>query len=135
MTRLASLRTFMRYAGVGVANTAVDFAVFALLLELGVAAGFANAFGFMAGAINSYVCNTLFTFRDAETVDASGQMRRLVAFAAVTLIGLAVSAIVFAVFHALVADYLAKLAATLAVLSVGYLLNRTLVFAPRRASC
>lgn len=135
MTRRITLGTFMRYAGVGVANTAVDFAVFAILLETGLAAGLANAAGFLAGAANSYICNALFTFRDAEAATGSRQMRRIIAFAAVTLFSLAVSAIVFAACKTFAADYLAKLAATLAVLSVGFLLNRTLVFAPPRASC
>lgn len=133
MERLVRLRTFASYAGVGIANTAIDFAVFAACLELGAAAGLANMAGFLAGAINSYACNTLFTFRDARVCSSAAHMRRMLAFAAVTAFGLAVSAAAFAATSALAPDYIAKMVATLAVLGSGYLLNRTLVFAPRGA--
>ena len=59
------MRRVALYALVGIANTAVDFLVYLALtrmLDIGPMA--ANAAGFMAGALHSYVANGKLTFRD-----------------------------------------------------------------------
>jgi len=54
----------VRFGLVGGANTVITLAVFAGLSALGVTAGVAAALAFGAGAINSFLCNRGWTFRD-----------------------------------------------------------------------
>jgi putative flippase GtrA len=53
-----------RFCVVGVANSAVTFAVFTMLCALGCPAPPASAVGFGAGAVNSFVLNSRWTFSD-----------------------------------------------------------------------
>jgi putative flippase GtrA len=53
---------FIRFALVGVSNTALTLIVFAALSRLGVAAPTASGLAFAAGAVNGYLLNRTWTF-------------------------------------------------------------------------
>ena len=53
---------FLRFGAVGVVNTALTVATFALLTRSGVAPGAASALGFALGAANGYLLNRSWTF-------------------------------------------------------------------------
>lgn len=62
----AGIRQFVIFAMVGVANTAVHYCVFLLLLHaFSVPALIASGIGYCAGVANSYVLNKTFTFRQS----------------------------------------------------------------------
>jgi len=63
----AELRTLVRFALVGVTNTALTLVTFALLVLLGTPAPAASALAFAAGAVNGYRLNRTWTFRATET--------------------------------------------------------------------
>lgn len=57
-------KSFSKFAAVGVLNTLIDFTVFAVLLYgFGVYFVFAHIFGFLAANINSFVLNSVWTFK------------------------------------------------------------------------
>jgi putative flippase GtrA len=59
----ALLAQFLRFALVGVSNTLLTLAVYALLVKgIGVWYLLASAIGFAAGAVNGYLLNRRFTF-------------------------------------------------------------------------
>jgi len=60
-----SLLQFIMFAGIGVLNTAVDVAVYWLLLQLSVPYLLANIAAYSAGMLNSYIWNSAVTFRSA----------------------------------------------------------------------
>ena len=76
----------VRYATVGVANTLLTFVTFAVLTHAGVAASFASALAFAAGAINGYALNRSWTFQ------ARGGPGTLARYIAVQALGAACSA-------------------------------------------
>jgi putative flippase GtrA len=59
----AELRRLVRFGLVGVSNTLLTVAVFALLTRSGVGAAVASALAFAAGAANGYRLNRRWTFR------------------------------------------------------------------------
>jgi putative flippase GtrA len=86
MARLAPAILLMsRFGLVGVANTAIGYAVIAILdLGLKIAPPIANAAGYVVGFGISYLLNRRFVFRSAEKASATGPryvLAALVAFA------------------------------------------------------
>ena len=72
-----------KFGVVGVINTAVDYIVFAILVQLfAVHVVPANIAGYGAGIVNSFVLNARFTFRDRA---GDGEAHRLCARHAVLL--------------------------------------------------
>lgn len=57
---------FLSFGIIGVLNTAVDIAVYWLLLQLSVAYVLANIAAYAAGMLNSYVWNRTITFRTKQ---------------------------------------------------------------------
>ncbi len=79
-----------KFAVVGAANTAVDFALFWLLISaVGWRPVLANSFSYSAGLANSYVLNKIWTFRDASRSRKTAH--QFVRFAGFNLIGLGIS--------------------------------------------
>ena len=76
---------WLRFAAVGVVNTAVSTAVFALLVDAGAHYVPASAIAFTLGALNSYVLNRRWTFRSHAS-----RMPELGRFACVQAAGLVV---------------------------------------------
>jgi putative flippase GtrA len=57
---------FVRFSIVGVSNTVLTLATFALLSAVGLGSGVASALAFGVGAANGYVLNRSWTFRSAR---------------------------------------------------------------------
>ena len=77
------LRRVLGFGLVGVSNTVVSYVVFVLLTRLGLHYFAANACGFVAGAINSYLWNSRLVFKTA----GEGQRQGMLTFARSTVAG------------------------------------------------
>jgi putative flippase GtrA len=117
----------LRFGLVGVANTAVDFGVFLLLLRLGLWPAPAAAAGFACGTLNSYLLNRNWTFRDAPRRPGWSQF---LAFVATSLLGLALSVAIVAALAPAVGAVPAKLVAIGMGFGFNYVCSRMLVFRP-----
>jgi putative flippase GtrA len=117
---------FLRYAGAGVAGTAMQYAVLIVLVQLaGLGAVAASTLGAVAGALVNYRLNHQLTFASDKT-----HGHALPRFALVAVAGIALNAIVLAAMLAFVTPHylVAQVAATGAVLVAGFLANRTWTF-------
>lgn len=117
-----------RYLIVGVSNTAITFAVYALSIRAGVPAVAASVIAFGAGAVNGFRLNRGWTFRSARGgPDAAAR------YVVVLLIGLGLNAIgvALAVGLADVPRAAGELAALPPVTATTFVLARTWVFSPR----
>ncbi len=116
-----------RFAVVGVINTGIDLAVFAVLhFEAGVGLMPAHVAGFLVAATNSYLLNKLWTFRDTSRGRVA--VRRGIGFLAVAAGGLAVSSAIVWVCHWVVPALLAKLAGIVGSFAWNYWASSRLVF-------
>ena len=85
-------RRFLKFAAVGVVNTAVTFAVFNLLAtRLGAPAAAANLAGWTAGFVNSFLLNRAWTFADRRGLQTG---RVLARFALTNVLAFGVSELV-----------------------------------------
>ena len=75
-------KKFLRFSLVGISNTAIDWFVFFILINVfpffGAREVLAKAFSFLVAVVNSFVLNSLWTFRDEV---AKGQEDGVVFFA------------------------------------------------------
>jgi len=96
-SRKALIAEFLRYAVVGGIAFVVDFAVFAAFRELlfqgngTVAITVSTAAGFLAGLAVNYVLSMLMVFRTEKQQQQGKNVRAVLIFAAVGLIGLALT--------------------------------------------
>ncbi|MEB3103137.1 GtrA family protein [Ferviditalea candida] len=124
------LARFVKFNAVGLINTGVDFAVFALLNAAGLNVYFAQAVSYSAGIANSFLLNRVWTFQYREKPGWGEALR----FLSVNLTSFAVSTAALYALHALLGVH--ALAAKLVTLTVSVLLNyfgyKHLVFAPER---
>lgn len=122
-------RRIARFASVGIVNTALDFGVLFILVNLGVARIPANVISTTVAFIFSFTANRRYTFR------SSGDMRRqLILFTIVTLFGLwGLQSVVLWVGGQLVgtetlALFATKIVATIVTLIWNYLMYARVVF-------
>ena len=120
-----ALRQFLRFALVGVANTAAHFAVLVMLVE---GAGWrplpGNAAAFILASALSFQINARFTF------ESSAHWQRYLKFLAVSVVGLGVNSAAMQAGQSMGLHYL--MGASIGVVAsvvLGFVLNRTLVFA------
>ncbi|MEA2775474.1 MAG: hypothetical protein QOF90_880 [Acetobacteraceae bacterium] len=118
----------IRFGLVGVANTAVDFGVFLLLIKLGGAPVPGAAIGFACGTVNSYVLNRRWTFHDAPKRDVQAQ---LIGFVATSLLGLALTVALVRALEPSAGAISSKLISIVVGFAFNYSCSRMLVF--RRA--
>ena len=116
---------FVRYSGVGAIGTAVHYGILLACVELGqVDAPLAAALGAAFGAAVNYWLNYHFTF-----VSRRRHRETLARFVAVAALGVGLNWLIVRALTGLGAHYLlAQVAATAAVLALGYLLNRRWTF-------
>ncbi|NBC33721.1 MAG: GtrA family protein [Alphaproteobacteria bacterium] len=131
--RLAHLgraaRRPLRFATVGVLNTAIDMSLFALLhLGAGVGLLAANTLSYSAGVTNSFFCNKYWTFR--ETQRHGRLSRQLPLFVGLNLIGLGLSNATIWALAPLMPAMAAKLAAVGATFVWNYWSSRRFVYTP-----
>ncbi|WP_162160699.1 GtrA family protein [Paenibacillus gorillae] len=74
--RRKTFKQFILFNMVGVINTAVDFAVYSLLIWAGLHYITGQILSYAAGMGNSYLMNTLITFRGASAEDGGGAQDR-----------------------------------------------------------
>jgi putative flippase GtrA len=116
-----------RFAAVGVLNTAIDLATFALLYHAaGLALMPAHVAAFSLAVANSYVLNKLWTFRDASR-GRQAALRGL-GFLAVALGGLGVSSAIVWTAHFWMPAMAAKLAGVVGSFAWNYWASSRLVF-------
>lgn len=119
---------FVKFNIVGVLNTAVGFGVYFLLTELaGMNFVLAQTISYAAGIVNSYVWNTLWTFKKEQRRSA----REMMLFVAVNLVSYAVSVGVLALFKDVLHvpyELVNKAAASLSSAVVNFAGNKLFVF-------
>jgi putative flippase GtrA len=119
----------IRYLLVGVANTAITLAIYALLVAAGAPPVVASVFAFAAGAVNGYRLNRTWTFRSARR-----GARAAARYLAVVVLGLGLNAlgVALAVHGAELPKLAGEIAALPPVTATTFLLARAWVFAPER---
>lgn len=123
----------IRYVAVGLANTAIDFAVLFLLVHLGVDKLVANYISTSIALVFSFFVNRSFTFKSTS----ANKRRQFILFVVITLFGLwvlqpvvitLVSQVISSLFNSGVVLFIAKVIATVASLVWNYLFYSRLVF-------
>jgi putative flippase GtrA len=118
-------KSFLRFCGVGLVNTLIDFGLFMLLYYFsGWPLFLAHGASFSAATANSYVLNRKWTFGDA----AGLHRRQFPKFVAVACGGLVLSTAVIYLLKGFVAVWLAKIFAIGAGVMWNYCGTRFLVF-------
>lgn len=108
---------FTRFAAVGVLNTVIDFGVFYALTQAGIWPLAANVISFSAAVINSYILNKYWTFGH-KTKPGAKEFRN---FAAVTVIGLALSSLTIYALAEAIGVYIAKAASIIITMMWNYI--------------
>jgi len=93
LTQRPVILQLLRFAAIGVLNTAIDFIVLnviskALGINAGLGLGTINIFGFLAAVIQSYYWNRSWTFDPSQTADAIKNFFRLVVVGGLGFLGL-----------------------------------------------
>ncbi|MCQ6275262.1 GtrA family protein [Bacillus sp. V3B] len=86
---------FTRFCTVGVGNTLIDFAVFFLLVGIGISYVFAQILSYIAGMTNSYIWNRLWTFQMRQR----GSIQEITRFVIMNLASLAISFLTLSYMH------------------------------------
>lgn len=60
-------KRFLKFAIVGVSNTALSFLVYVVLVKLSLYYILASIISYIAGILNSYILNTAFVFKEKKT--------------------------------------------------------------------
>lgn len=122
------LVTLFKFGIVGIANTAVDAVVFAILAVIGVPVLIAQVISYSCGVTNSYWLNGRWTFRDAARGD--GDRAKLIRFLITNLVVLALSALILMTLHDMLGWSLvmSKFLATLMGMVLNYMVSRYWVF-------
>jgi putative flippase GtrA len=127
-SRPRRLRRLVRFAIVGVANTAIDFSIFAALFYLvhwPLLA--AHATGFAVAVVNSYLCNKTWTFGDRQP----SRLQDGVKFLLVAICGLLTGSAVIALAAQAMPAFAAKACAVVATFAVNYWASARYVFVRR----
>ncbi|MCR2804333.1 GtrA family protein [Paenibacillus soyae] len=132
----ATVKQIMSFGVIGVLNTLIDMAVFALLVFLNVHYAAAQLAAYGAGMTNSYFMNRAFTFRtDPSLVNRTEERRRKLRFAAWNVAMLTLSILMLAV----ATDWLmwrelpAKAVVTALIVAVNFYGSKKWVFAVKPA--
>ena len=131
MTQKTSVNArFFRFGLVGVANTATDFVLFALLVYMiGMHVAVANVLSYSAGVLQSFTINSAWTFRGLQS-GGSGS-RRFAAFCIVNVASLAVTTGLVWLLSLTMPALLAKAVSVGAGFLMNFQLTRRLVFERR----
>ncbi len=121
------LRQFVKYGIVGASNTVLTFALYTILVEIGVQYLVALLLGYLAGSLNSYLLNRRWTFRAGHLAHTSVGPR----FAIVQVLAIVANlGLLYLLVHDLeVHKILAQAILTVPVLAVTFFVNRAWSFA------
>ncbi|MBR5559056.1 MAG: GtrA family protein [Oscillospiraceae bacterium] len=124
--KLTELVKAAKFALVGVANTLIDYGVFALLAQvLGVNVYLSQVVGYSCGILNSYIFNRSWTFRSQSRFFSP----TLVRFLVLNLSMLALSTGLLALFLQFgLSKLVAKACTVVVTMAVGFVVNRLWVF-------
>jgi putative flippase GtrA len=118
---------FFRFGLVGVANTATDFALFAVLVHaIGMHVAAANVLSYSAGVLQSFTINGAWTFRGLRSRGSGA--RRFAAFCLVNVASLIVTTALVWLLSLMMPALLAKAASVGAGFLMNFQLSRRLVF-------
>lgn len=119
----------LRFAAVGVVNTAVDIGLFAALTSpaAGIAPGLANIASYGTGMLVSFALNRNWTFRAGD----GPKLAQFLRFFAVNMSALLLSTLLVAGLARLMPPVAAKLLSLPATFAWGFFLNRRFVFQAR----
>lgn len=126
------MKQLLRFAAVGVVNTALGYAViFACMYLVGLGAVTSNVIGYAVGLIVSYLLNRSFTFRSAAP-----PRREIIRFVAIFLLAYLanLATLVLLIRHAGVHEGVAQLIAGVVYFALSFVLNKYYVFAGPQAS-
>jgi putative flippase GtrA len=127
MSQVSSAPRIVRFALVGCANTAVDFAVFSILVFVGNCNPVvANTISYAGGVACSYTLNRAWTFADRAGVRKAGE---LVGFVLINTLLVVLSNVLIAAMATGLPLMAAKVVATGITFGVGYWAARNIVFA------
>lgn len=120
---------FIKFNAVGLANTAVDFLVFTLLVALNMNYVPAQVISYACGTLNSYLFNSRWTFKDKRD-----SAKRVFVFIAVNLVALGVSLGIQAVLNDRFGfqEIVSKIIALPFSIGVNFIGNRLFVFKKER---
>jgi len=127
---------FILFNMIGLLNTAIDIAVFSLLQAFSVHAIIAQAAGYMAGMLNSYLLNSRITFRQQSSqMDQKHMGARKVRFIVwnASMLLLSVLLMAVAVEWLQMNIVIAKVVVTLSVLFINFYGNKRWVFEKQNA--
>ena len=129
--KLTELAKAAKFAVVGVANTLIDYGVFALLAQLlGVNVYLSQVISYSCGVLNSYVFNRSWTFKSQSRFFSP----TLVRFLVLNLVMLAVSTGLLALLMQFgLGKLLAKAGSVAVTMVLSFLVNRLWVFRPKDA--
>ena len=119
----------MRYASVGLVITVIDYAVFIVLVYLGLAAVQANAVGRVITTVVGAILHRRYTFAGPQKWGIARQMMAYVALSAFNLV-LSSGLILLLTERAGLIPLMAKVATDVVVIAVSVLAGRFLIFAP-----
>ena len=125
----ASAVQMIKFASVGIANTLVDFALFALLFSVfGLDKFLANTIAFLVAVLNSYVLNHRWTFAAKGGAFA---IRPALYFIALNAVGLLISNLTIYLLAPPLHPLMAKVIATLATFLWNFTTSKLFVFRTR----
>lgn len=124
------MRQLLRFAFVGIANTALGYAViFTCMYLAGLGAVASNVAGYAVGLVVSYVLNRNFTFRSA-----AAPRREIVRFVAIFLIAYLANlgVLMLLIRHAGMHEGVAQVVAGIVYFGLSFVLSKYYVFAQSR---
>ena len=121
------VRQLIKYGIVGASNTVLTFAIYTVLVEVGVQYLIALILGYLAGSLNSYLLNRHWTFRAGHLAHTSVGPRFAIVQVAAILANLGL--LYLLVHHLGIHKILAQAILTVPVLAVTFFVNRAWSFA------
>ena len=127
--KMSELMKAAKFAVVGIANTLIDYGVFALLAQLlSVNVFLSQVISYSCGVLNSYIFNRSWTFQSQSRFFSPALVRFLV----LNLCMLALSTGLLALFLQFgLSKLVAKACTVVVTMAVGFVVNRLWVFRPQ----
>ncbi|WP_242655238.1 GtrA family protein [Clostridium cellulovorans] len=115
----------MKFALVGVSNTAISLIVYNILVVLGVNYMLANIIGYCVGVINSFIWNKNWVFKSNENSSAI-----IFKFVAVNILTLVVTTMFLYIFVDILgySKFISQIFSTVVGMGINYLLNKIWTF-------
>ncbi|WP_165861453.1 GtrA family protein [Paenibacillus paeoniae] len=130
-----SIKQFLTFSIIGGLNTLIDMAVFTLLIVVHTHYSIAQIAAYAAGMLNSYMMNSIFTFRNETAAsDKRGGVSRMLRFLLWNLCMLAVSLLllVFATEWIGLHELAGKAIVTVLIVALNFYGSKKWVFAGRK---